>query len=92
MIQIFGFNGPFNRVLEMFGFEPVQFFQQAGLFRGFIIGSDVWKNFGYNSIIYLAALAGIDGTSMKRQVLMGQAAGENYGILLCRESAQPLFF
>lgn len=62
MIQIFGFNGPFNRVLEMFGFEPVQFFQQAGLFRGFIIGSDVWKNFGYNSIIYLAALAGIDGT------------------------------
>lgn len=62
MIQIFGFNGPFNRVLEMFGFEPAQFFQQAGLFRGFIIGSDVWKNFGYNSIIYLAALAGIDGT------------------------------
>lgn len=62
MIQIFGFNGPFNRVLEMLGFEPVQFFQQAGLFRGFIIGSDVWKNFGYNSIIYLAALAGIDGT------------------------------
>lgn len=62
MIQIFGFNGPFNRLQEVFGFEPVQFFQQANLFRGFIVGSDVWKNFGYNSIIFLAALTGIDST------------------------------
>lgn len=62
MLQIFGFNGPFNKLLDVFGFEPVLFFQQADLFRGFIIGSDVWKNFGFNSIIYLAALTGIDHT------------------------------
>lgn len=62
MIQIFGVNGPFNSVLTSLGLEPVQFFQQASLFRGFIISSDVWKNFGYNSIIYLAALTGIDST------------------------------
>lgn len=61
-IQIFGFNGPVNRIVEQLGFEPVLIFQQADLFRGFIIGSDVWKNFGFNSIIYLAALTGIDHT------------------------------
>ena len=62
MLQIFSFNGPVNHLLEIMGFEPVQFFQKADLFRGFIIGSDVWKSFGFNSIIYLAALTGIDNT------------------------------
>ena len=31
-------------------------------FRGSVIISDIWKNFGYNSIVYLAALTGIDPT------------------------------
>ncbi|MCD7806418.1 MAG: ABC transporter permease subunit, partial [Lachnospiraceae bacterium] len=31
-------------------------------FRQTMIVSDIWKNFGYNSIIYLAALTGIDPT------------------------------
>lgn len=60
MLSIFNFNGPVNHLLEFFGFEPVQFFQRADLFRNFVVGSDVWKNFGFNSIIYLAALTGID--------------------------------
>lgn len=29
-------------------------------FRGLVIGSDVWKEFGYNAVIYLAALTGIN--------------------------------
>ena len=62
MLQIFSFIGPVNNLLVFMGFEPVPFFQKADLFRGFIIGSDVWKNFGFNSIIYLAALTGIDHT------------------------------
>lgn len=62
MLQIFSFNGPVNNLLVFMGIEPVQFFQKADLFRGFIIGSDIWKNFGFNAIIYLAALAGIDHT------------------------------
>lgn len=62
MLQIFSLNGPINNLLEFMGFESVPFFQKADLFRGFIVGSDVWKGFGFNSIIYLAALAGIDQT------------------------------
>lgn len=60
MLQIFGANGPANGALAFFGMEPVMLFQRADLFQGFIVWSDVWKSFGYNSIIYLAALAGID--------------------------------
>lgn len=60
MLQMFSFTGPINNLLEFFGKEPVMFFQRADLFRQFVIGSEVWKNFGFNSIIYLAALTGID--------------------------------
>lgn len=39
---------------------PVYFLGSNATFRGTMIVSDVWKNFGYNAIIYLAALTGID--------------------------------
>lgn len=60
MLQLFSLNGPINNVIEFFGGDPVLFFQRDDLFRSFLIGSDVWKNFGFNSIIFLAALTGID--------------------------------
>lgn len=71
MLQIFSFNGPVNNLLEFMGLDPVLFFQKADLFRSFIIGSDVWKNFGFNAIIYLAALAGIDHTLYEAAVMDG---------------------
>lgn len=71
MLQIFSFNGPVNKLLEFMGLEPLLFFQNADLFRGFIIGSDVWKGFGFNAIIYLAALAGIDNTLYEAAVMDG---------------------
>ena len=42
--------------------EPVYFLGTNETFRGSVIISDIWKNFGYNSIVYLAALTGIDPT------------------------------
>ena len=33
---------------------------QAKFFRGLFIGSNIWQHVGYNSIIYMSALAGID--------------------------------
>ena len=40
--------------------EPVYFLGDKKAFWGTMIISDIWKNFGYNTIIYLAALTGID--------------------------------
>ena len=42
--------------------EPVYFLGTNDTFRATVIVSDIWKNFGYNSIVYLAALTGIDPT------------------------------
>ncbi len=60
LLDIFSFNGPINAVLSMFGVSPTLFFARADLFPFIIVGSDVWKEFGFNTIIYLAALTGIN--------------------------------
>ena len=47
-------------MISFFGGEPVQFLADNRWFRTVIIGTDVWKEFGYNSVVYLAALTSID--------------------------------
>lgn len=42
--------------------QPLYFLGDSGLFRGTMILSDIWKNFGFNTIVYLAALTGVDTT------------------------------
>lgn len=60
MRDIFSRTGPVNQFFSLFGAEPVIFWGKEDLFRGLIIGTDVWKEFGFNAVIYLAALTGID--------------------------------
>lgn len=52
--------GIVNVILGWFGHEKINFMSEPGWFRTIYIGSDVWQNFGYNSILYLAALSAID--------------------------------
>lgn len=56
--------GFFNTLLMNLGIfdEPVYFLGSNATFRQTMVISDVWKNFGYNTIVYLAALTGIDPT------------------------------
>lgn len=58
--MIFSLDGPINRVIEMIGFEPVMFLGSNEWFREVIIFTESWKEFGYSSIVYFAALTGID--------------------------------
>lgn len=60
LLDIFAFAGPVNQLLGVFGIDPVLFFGRADLFPFLVVGSDVWKEFGFNTIIYLAALTGIN--------------------------------
>lgn len=57
---IFGYDGPVNSLLSAFGKEPILFMASNTWFRPLMIITDSWKEFGYASIIYLAALTGID--------------------------------
>ncbi|WP_125705968.1 ABC transporter permease [Lacticaseibacillus daqingensis] len=60
VINLFDYHGPVNTFLQTFGVKPILFMGSNDWFRSIMIGSDVWKGFGYGSIIYLAALTGID--------------------------------
>ncbi|KAB8127833.1 sugar ABC transporter permease [Gracilibacillus oryzae] len=60
LLDIFAYQGPVNQMLGAFGVDPVLFFGRADLFPFLVIGSDIWKEFGFNTIIYLAALTGIN--------------------------------
>ena len=57
-------NGPVNAVLrDVFGVkESIYFLGSNTYFRGTLIGTDLWKNVGWSSILYLATISGIDPT------------------------------
>lgn len=59
MLSIFSYTGVVNAVAGLFGAEPVIWFSEEKHFRQLIVGTDVWKEFGFNAVIYLAALTGI---------------------------------
>ncbi|WP_046227860.1 ABC transporter permease [Paenibacillus dauci] len=79
LIDLLATDGFVNRILSSFGVQPIFFLGDNDWFRFTVIVSDVWKEFGYNTIIFLAALAGInpalyeaaemDGASRFRQTL-----------------------
>ncbi len=54
--------GLVNNILVQFGFDRINFMGEASYFRSLYVWSDVWQNVGFNAIIYLAALSGIDPT------------------------------
>lgn len=53
-------NGLVNSFLGLFGIEPIFFLGSDSWFRKVVLATDVWKEFGYSTIIYMAALTGID--------------------------------
>jgi putative aldouronate transport system permease protein len=53
-------DGLVNQVVAGLGMEPIMFLGSNSWFPGIIVGSDVWKEFGFGTIVYLAALTGIN--------------------------------
>lgn len=53
-------SGIINQVIKNLGGEPVFFLGDNRYFRQTLVVTDIWKNFGYGAIVYLAAILGID--------------------------------
>lgn len=53
-------DGVLSQIVRFFGGPPGNLLGKADWFRPIFIGSNMWQGMGYNSIIYLAALSGID--------------------------------
>lgn len=79
MLDIFSINGPINQLLSAFGAEPILFFAKPEIFPALVVGSDIWKEFGFGAIIFFAALtsinpelyeaAAIDGASQFKRLM-----------------------
>lgn len=52
--------GLFNDIIAFFGGERVSLLQGPDYYRTIYIASDIWKEVGWGSILYLAALSGVD--------------------------------
>ena len=52
--------GLFNDIIEIFGGERIPLLQGTQYYRTVYIASDIWQTIGWSSIIYLAALSGVD--------------------------------
>lgn len=53
-------SGLVNHIIVAFGGKPVMFMADSEWFRPIYVFTEVWQTTGFSSIIYLAALAGID--------------------------------
>ncbi|RED87582.1 ABC transporter permease [Cohnella phaseoli] len=61
LIDVLAVKGIVNGLLQdLFGIEPVLFLANGDWFRITIVVSDIWKEFGFGTIVFLAALAGIN--------------------------------
>lgn len=60
LMEILSKNGAINQVLGMIGMDPINFLGDAKVFPWTMIVTDIWKGFGFGTVVYLAALAGID--------------------------------
>lgn len=52
--------GVVNELLVQFGFEKISFMLSEEWFRPMIIAQSIWKEAGWGTIIFLAALSGVD--------------------------------
>jgi putative aldouronate transport system permease protein len=60
--SLLGTDGVVNTILMSMGFNRISFFMDVGIFRGLLIFTDGWKNAGYDTVIFLAAISAIDST------------------------------
>ena len=77
-------HGMLNKLVVLFGADPVHFMGRADLFRPLVVILEIWKNMGWGAILYFAALttidsdlyeaAYIDGSSRLRLVFSDHAA------------------
>ncbi|MHC5247070.1 ABC transporter permease [Enterococcus sp. LJL90] len=60
VVNLFSLDGTVNQLLGAIGMDPINFLGSNTAFPQLLIWTDVWKSFGYNSIIFLAAITSID--------------------------------
>jgi len=63
--------GIVNKIIQSMGFQTVYFLGDPKLFQGTIVFTDIWKSFGFSTIVYLAAVSNIDPTLYETAAMDG---------------------
>jgi putative aldouronate transport system permease protein len=58
--QVLSMRGIFNAFITALGGSRINFLGEASMFKSIYVWSGIWQGTGYSSIIYLAALAGLN--------------------------------
>jgi putative aldouronate transport system permease protein len=69
--DVLGMNGMVNMFLESLGFDKIFFLGEKTIFPWMLVWTNVWKEFGFSSIIFLAAITGIDPTLYEAAIVDG---------------------
>ena len=60
VVDFVSLDGLFNTIIQAFGGEPIAFLSDPAWFRPIYVASEIWQNFGWDSVVFLAALSSID--------------------------------
>lgn len=60
IIDFFSSTGAVTMFLSLFGMKPTNMLGDNKFFQSILVGTNLWQYCGFNSIIYLAAIAGVD--------------------------------
>lgn len=71
IIDLFAREGIINQFLGLFRAEPVFFLGDNRYFTSMLVLTDVWKNFGYGTVVYLAAITGVDSSLYESAIIDG---------------------
>ena len=64
-------NGIINKLLNLLGHESIYFLGDNKYFQQTIIWTDVWKNFGYGTVVYMASITTIDPSPYEAAAIDG---------------------
>ena len=69
--QVLSGEGILNNLIASLGGEKIAFLQSNTWFVPTLVATDIWKNFGFNTIVYLAAITSIDPSLYEAAIVDG---------------------
>ncbi|WP_211339153.1 ABC transporter permease [Salana multivorans] len=96
LIGVIAFNllnydtGAINALLQQAGGDPIKFYSIAGIWPVIIILFQLWQSTGYGSIVYFAAIMGIDGSMFEAAAVDGASAWQRIRYIIL-PSLKPTF-
>ncbi|QNK60585.1 sugar ABC transporter permease [Paenibacillus sp. PAMC21692] len=69
--SLFGSYGMINKVIEAVGGQSISFFSDSSWFRSLLVFTEGWKETGWNTILFLAAMTAIDPQQQEAALIDG---------------------